>query len=270
MIAIDDKNFIRLTEFMHKNYGINLSKKRTLIESRLSNLLVSYGISEFSQYLDKVFQDNSGHEMTELLNRLTTNLTYFMRESVHFDFFTETVLPWLEKNNRNKDLRVWSAGCSTGEEAYTLAMLIDNYFGVNRKGWDTKILATDISQKALGIAKKGIYTSEALEHLPNQFRSKYFKKLTDDTYEICDSIKNEVVFAPFNLMEPKFDFKKNFQVIFCRNVMIYFDKETKEELIQKFYQSTESGGYLFIGHSESIERNSLGYKYVMPSLYRKV
>ncbi|MHB8064854.1 MAG: CheR family methyltransferase, partial [Ruminiclostridium sp.] len=168
-----------------------------------------------------------------------------------------------------KDIGIWSAGCSSGEEPYTLAMIIDEFFGIESRNWDTKILATDISSKVLDMAIHGIYENDRIASLPPQWKMNYFKKLDDDKFILIDKIRNEIIFRKFNLMDKIFPFKKKFHVIFCRNVMIYFDNKTKMELIEKFYNLTEPGGYLFIGHSESLGQDNINYKYVIPSVYRK-
>jgi len=170
---------------------------------------------------------------------------------------------------KDKDLRIWSAGCSTGEEPYTLAMLIDEFLGNEKLQWDAKILATDISNKVLETAKRGIYSNEKIATLPAQWRLKYFKKYDDENSILVDSIKNEVIYRNFNLMEKVFPFRRKLHVIFCRNVMIYFDYKTRDELVNKFYQHLEDGGYLFVGHSESLNRETTRFKYVMPAVYRK-
>lgn len=193
-----------------------------------------------------------------------------MREPQHFEYFKNIILPnFIGRNVAKNNLRVWSAGCSTGEEAYCLAMLISDYFGMNKQNWDTKILATDISMEVLETAMKGIYNNQDIESIPELWKKLYFKKYNTLSNEIIDKIKNEVIFRCFNLMNNEFPFKRKFHIIFCRNVMIYFDNETKEKLIKKFYDWTEPGGYLFIGHSESISMCKTGYKYIMPSVYRK-
>lgn len=174
----------------------------------------------------------------------------------------------MKKSVRNKDLRIWSAGCSTGEEPYTIAFILDEFFGKEKALWDTKILATDISGRVLEHASRGIYSSESVNNLPRQWLLNYFYQ-KESSYEIVDRIKKEVIFRKFNLMDKNFPFKKKFHIIFCRNVMIYFDKETKSELIKKFYDAMEHGGYLFLGHSESLNGGGPEFKYVMPSVYRK-
>lgn len=269
MINIKQNEFIELTMFLKNNYGINLEHKKNLIEGRLNNVLVEKGFNNFREYLDYVYSDRTKNELTILINKLTTNHTFFMREEEHFRFFNNNVLPYLRNTVKDKDLRIWSAGCSSGEEAYALAMVIEDFFAEEKSLWDKKILASDISVNVLERAEKGIYNIEALVKISKNWRDKYFDKIDDDTYKIDSKLKNEVVFRVFNLMD-KLPFKRKFHVIFCRNVMIYFDKETKEKLIRKFYDMTEVGGYLFIGLSESLSVIENPYNYVMPSVYRKI
>lgn len=269
MIEITEHDFRQLSSYVKNNYGINLSQKKNLIEGRLSNLLLDKGFTNFSEYLAYVFADGTKVEITQLVNKLTTNYTYFMREVDHFAFFKNEVLPYLQATNKEKDLRIWSAGCSTGEEPYTLAMIMADYFGKSKMLWNTKILATDISVKVLGAAEKGIYPQEELQAIPPSWITNYFKKIDKENYQISDQIKQEIIFRIFNLMDGTFPFKHKFHAIFCRNVMIYFDHHTKMALVKKFYDMTESGGYLFIGHSESIGRDETAYQYVMPAVYRK-
>ncbi|MEG2000367.1 MAG: protein-glutamate O-methyltransferase CheR [Evtepia sp.] len=268
MVHITDPEFEALISFVYKKYGLDLSKKRQLIEGRLSHTLKTKGFSNFGSYLRMVKADQQGDELHLFLNKITTNHSYFARENEHFDFLTNVALPQLEKTRRN-DLRIWSAGCSAGQEAYNIAMVIDQYFGPRKILWDTTILATDISTQALAKAKEGIYTENIINGLPLTWRSKYFTKCSDDAYQVTDRIRKEVVFRLGNLMEP-FDFKKPFDIIFCRNVMIYFDAVTSARLIDKFYQATAMGGYLFIGHSESIQKDQTQYTYLRPATYQKI
>ena len=269
MINIKDAEFRQITEYIKKNYGINLTQKKHLIEGRVSNMIIEQGFNNFTDYLKFIFADTSGKEINSLINKLTTNHTFFMREAQHFEYFSEIVLPLLESNSKLKDLRIWSAGCSSGEEPYTLAMIMKEYFGDNKFMWDTKILATDISQRVLEIAEIGIYSGEAIKNIPKNWETKYFNIIEGNNYQISNEIKAEVIYRKFNLMNEAFPFKKRFNVIFCRNVMIYFDQKTKMELINKFYDMTEPGGYLFIGHSETIDKVESKYKYIMPAVYRK-
>lgn len=270
MIVIQEQEFKQFANYIRMNYGIHFKdEKKTLIEGRLGNLLTSMNMSSLTEYLDYVKADKTGKAASVMLDKITTNYTFFMREPEHFNYFKNTVLPYLANTVRNKDLRIWSAACSTGEEPYTLAMLIDEYFGPNKAGWDTKILATDISQGVLSTAKAGIYSNEKIADLPQSWQKKYFKPYDSQQSVVADNIKKEVIFGNINLMDTVLPFKKKMDVIFCRNVMIYFDGPTKERLIQRLYDITEPGGFLFIGHSEGLNRETTRYKYIRPAIYRR-
>lgn len=270
MIRITEDEFQQLSQYIKKNYGIYLkNEKQTLVTGRLQNVLVQHGFQDFSEYFNYVLSDKSGMAVTTLINKITTNHTFFMREADHFDYFKEKILPHLVRTVRDKDLRVWSAGCSSGEEPYTLAMMIDEYLEREKVWWDSKILATDISVRVLEEAIGGVYRDEELEGLSPSWRLNYFKKQDKDCSKVTDKIRSEVIFRKFNLMDEVFPFKRKFHVIFCRNVMIYFDAETKKNLVNKFYNALEYGGYLFIGHSESIGRDDKKFKYIQPAVYRK-
>lgn len=267
---ITNKEFQQLTKHIKINYGIDLKEeKRALVLGRLSKVLAKNGFRSFSEYYDYIISDKTANGTTTLINAITTNHTYFMREKDHFIFFRDRILPYLKSMAKGKDLRIWSAGCSSGEEPYTLAMIIDEFYGKEKLKWNTKILATDISSKVLDVAKNGKYDNEKLVNLPKRWTLNYFKEFDNNSSIISDQIKDEVIFRKFNLMDEVFPFKQKFHVIFCRNVMIYFDKETCCKLINKFYEILEPGGYLFIGHSESINRWKTKFKYVMPAVYRK-
>jgi chemotaxis protein methyltransferase CheR len=269
MVSINEDEFVELVGFIKNNYGINLFEKKTLVTGRLQHILAEKNLNSFSEYIKYVKADQTGKAITTLINRITTNHTFFLREKEHFNYFQTQVLPCLKKTASNKDLRIWSAGCSSGEEPYTLAMIIADFLGMEQKLWDSRILATDISEKVLEIATQGIYTNEQLQVLPEEWRRKYFKKHDSDSSHVVEEIRENVIFRQFNLMNQVFPFKKRFQVIFCRNVMIYFDSETRRQLVNRFYDHTEPGGYLFIGLSESLRREETAYKYIRPSVYRK-
>lgn len=270
IVAITEKEFRQLAEYIKRNYGIHLKEeKQTLVTGRLQNVLQQAGFKNFTEYYHHIVSDKSGDAVVTLVDKITTNHTFFMREADHFDYFKDKVLPFLVGNIKDKDLRIWCAACSTGEESYTLAILLNEFFGKEKMWWDTKVLATDISERALSIAKKAIYSNERINPLPNQWKTNYFKKYDTDNSILTEKLRSEVIYRKFNLMDNTFPFKKKFHVIFCRNVMIYFDNKTKLDLVKKFYNSMEPGGYLFIGHSESLNRNETAYKYVMPAVYRK-
>ena len=270
MIEITDKEFSQFSAYIKKYYGINLkNEKKVMFIGRLQNVLLEAGCNSFAEYYEHIITDITGQAAITLIDKITTNHTFFMREADHFKFFQDKVLPFLKLSVRDKDLRIWCAASSSGEEAYTIAMIIDEFFGYDKLMWDKKILATDISESVLDIAERGIYSSERIKPLPIQWKQNYFRKFDEDNWIVNSMIKNEVIFRKFNLMENIFPFKRKLHVIFCRNVMIYFDNDTKDRLIRKFYDSLESGGYLFLGHSETINRIGSDFEYVMPSVYRK-
>lgn len=270
ILKISDEEFQIFSKYVELNYGIKLKlEKKTMVSGRLQSLISSLGLNSLSEYLKYVNADVTGEAVSTLVNKITTNHTYFMREAEHFYYFRDYVLPNLKETVKDRDLRIWCAASSSGEEPYTLAMLIDEYFGEEKKHWNTKVLATDISTRVLDIAKEGIYSQEAISSVPRMWQLKYFSKHSPTNVKVNDSLRNEVVYRKFNLMDERYPFKKQFQVVFIRNVMIYFDEQTKDILLKKIYDLLVPGGYLFIGHSESINRTKLGFKYIRPSVYMK-
>lgn len=266
-LVITDGDFERLVQFIHKNYGIDLSKKRQLITSRLSHSLKEKGYSDFKSFLEHLFTSRDPQDLELVLNKLTTNYTYFLREKDHFTFFQNTVLPELEqRHRRDKVLSIWSAGCSSGEEPYTLSIYLKDFFGPQAHQWDTRVLATDISQQALDKAQAGVYQIPA--DMPSNWLKRYFSPVPGTgQYTVSPEIKRNVIFRPFNLMDP-IRFRLKFDVIFCRNVMIYFNQETRDGLVRRFYDAMNPGGYFFISHSESLNQNPL-FQPVAPAIYRK-
>lgn len=271
-INISEKEFSQLRSLIYQKAGINLTEqKKTLVLNRLRNHLAKLGIPNFATYYNYVVSDKSGCEISELIDRISTNHTFFYRESEHFDFFTKHALPEIEKflkSKKSNDLRVWCAACSSGEEPYTLAMLMMEYFGSDYKYMNAGLLATDISARVLKKAAAGIYSTEGVSKIPPVLKKKYFQKLNDDQWAVKDFLKKEVLFRRFNLLDQQ-HFKKPFHLIFCRNVMIYFDRSTRNTLIERFYNSTTEVGYLFIGHSESLGRESGNYVSPIPAVYKK-
>lgn len=266
---ITDSEFLRIVTYVKKNFGIDLSQKRVLVGGRLENYLVRNGYANYNEFMAKVEKNPKGSEATDLINILTTNHTYFMRESEHFEFMKNVALPWAKsKAMGTKDLRVWCGASSTGEEPYTLAMIIKDFFGVEHSAWDTRILATDISMRVLSHASKGVYLREDVEPLPVNWKRHYFKQISPEEFRVKDELKKEVIYKQFNLMDP-ITFKKRFHIVFLRNVMIYFQDDTKYQLIQRIYDHMEPGGYLFIGLTERLDRQMVKFNYVQPSIYRK-
>lgn len=267
---ITNEEFIRISTYMKQHYGIDLSQKKVIINGRMENYIKSNGWSSFHEYLNAMESDRSGTLEKMLVNFLTTNHTYFMREFEHFEYFKKEVLPWLKKKESSrKDLRIWCGAASTGEEPYMIAMVLADFFGMERKQWDTKVLATDISTKVLKQAIAGVYSAEQLKKLPEQWKKRFFTPVAGGTqYMVKDELKKEVLFRQFNLMDP-FPFKRKLHTVFLRNVMIYFDDKTKKALIQKVYDNMEPGGYLFIGTTETLDRNSTPFEIIQPSIFRK-
>jgi chemotaxis protein methyltransferase CheR len=269
MVEINDKEFRKLADHIKSNYGIHLKEeKKTLVMGRLSSILEKNNFKSFSEYYDYVVADKSGEAAKTLVNKINNKLHVFHEGADHFKFFKESALPNVENQIRDRDLRVWCAGCSTGQESYTLAFLIDEFFR-DKNYWDTKLLATDLSERALDVARAGVYDENQITDIPKTWKTGYFTKTGQTSYAVANRIKQQIVFRPYNLITGSFKFKKKFHVIFCRNVMIYFDTKTKDELINRFYDITEPGGYLFIGHTESINYQKAKYRYVMPAVYRK-
>lgn len=273
LVEIKDEEFNKLRSLIYKNIGINLTEeKRTLLMGRLQKTLKSLNFTNFSQYYDYLVADKTGNALSNLANTISTNHTFFWREKEHFDFFQSTALPEIAaraKQSNSNDIRIWCAGCSTGEEPYTLGFTMMEFFGQEYKKWDAGVLATDISAKVLDYAIKGVYPADRVKMLPDKLINKYFYKTKDGDYEVKDELKREITYRRFNLMNHKFPFKKRFDAIFCRNVMIYFDNPTRETLVNKFYDLLVPGGYLFIGHSESLNRNATKFAYIQPALYKK-
>lgn len=271
MITITDQEFKQITQFIKSNYGINLGEaKRALVTGRLHQVLMNLGLNSYTEYYNYLIHDKTGEAVTTLVDKMTTNHTFFMREAEHFHYFLDHVLPFLSHIIKDRDLRIWSAASSSGEEPYTLAMLIDEFLGKEKLLWDSKVLATDISTAVLDIARKGVYSNEKIGLLPPNWRMQYFNKYDADQYILIDRIRKQVIYRKYNLMDKVIPFKRKFHVIFCRNVMIYFDNQTKDELIERLYEMTEYGGYLFIGQSESLNRDTTRFKYIMPAVYRKI
>ena len=271
MITISNDEFLLLTNYIKENCGISLKdEKKALLVARLGKILNDNGFHSFMQYYKCLKEDTEGKELSRLVDKITTNHTYFMREAQHFTYFSDTVLPNLKDVVKNRDLRVWCAASSSGEEPYSLAMLMEDFFRNDGIEWNKKLLATDLSSSILETAKKGVYTKDAVNKLPKVWVLNYFDKIEEDKYMIKPEIKEEVIYRRFNLLEPVFPFRKKFHVIFCRNVMIYFDNETRDDLINKFYDALEPGGYLFMGHSESVNREKSKFKIMCPAVYRKL
>jgi chemotaxis protein methyltransferase CheR len=272
-IQISDEEFGLFRSFIYRNFGINLTEaKRALLMNRLQKILKKKGFTSFKDYYESIQKDKSLTELSELIDAVSTNHTFFFRESAHFDYLVKNSLPELIPkiaSKGQKDLRVWCAASSTGEEPYVIAMLIMEYLGNDYRNWSAGLLATDISNDALNTAMQGIYTSERMSQVPKKYQHSYFNKIGPDQYQVKEHLKQEVLYRRFNLMNERFPFKKPFHIIFCRNVMIYFDQKTRAGLVQRLYDFTTPGGYLFIGNAETLGRNETQFTYIAPSIYKR-
>jgi chemotaxis methyl-accepting protein methylase len=266
--------FLQYAAIVEREFGIRLpAEKKALLESRLLTLFrrpeVLMYFHDAASFLRFIHQDKTGMGIRMLSEAITTHHTFFMREKEHFVCFRDRTIPWLEKAaGKQRDLRVWCAACSTGEEAYTLAMLLADHFALKGSGWEKTLLATDLSQEVLQKAASGIYPASAVETLPTAWQHIYFHHRAGK-YEAVETLRRAILFRQFNLMTPVFPFQHPFQVIFCRNVMIYFDYATRRELVRKFYDALVPGGWLFIGQSENITKDMAAFRYIEPSVYRK-
>ena len=265
-LTITDNDFNRLVKFVQSNYGIDLSQKRQLITGRLSTALKQRGYTTFTDFVNHVLQTKDNDLITLLLDKLTTNYTFFMREKEHLDLFCRQIIPDIvRRHQRDKTLAIWSAGCSSGEEPYNITMFLLDYLGPQASQWDTRLLATDISNRAMTAAKKGVY--ELPDTIPPEWKKKYFVPQAGGQYQVAPKVRDNVIFQPFNLMDP-IRFRRKFDVIFCRNVMIYFDQPTKDALVRRFYDATVPGGYLLISKSENLSAD-MPYKRLAPSTFQK-
>ncbi len=273
LMSLSDKEFQLIRDLVYSRFGINLTEqKRSLVVGRLNSLLRRKNIESFKDYYEKVMSDSSGALISELIDKISTNHTFFNREKDHFDYFVKTTLPELEARplgGLGKTLKIWVAGSSSGEEPYMLAMLLREYFGNQISSWDVGILATDISTSSLQKAVTGLYTDENVSKLPKNLLSKYFKKQNDGMWMIDQKLKDMVLYRRLNLMQETYPFKGKFHIIFCRNVMIYFDIPTRQGLVARFHRYMHPRGYLFIGHSETLGRTGHPFNYLMPAVYRK-
>ncbi|MDX1411358.1 MAG: protein-glutamate O-methyltransferase CheR [Nitrospirales bacterium] len=267
--TITDQEFELFKNLIYQVVGISLDcHKKTLLMSRLGKRLRELGLSTYQAYFDHVRTQGNEAELTKLLDLISTNKTDFYREPAHFVFLRDHIL---SEVRGSKTLRIWSAASSSGEEPYSIAMtLLDALQDIGR--WDIRILASDISTQVLAQAASGIYEEERVKLLPKDIVQRHFLKgrgAQAGMLQVHPRIANLVTFRQINLMDPKFPIRSPLDVIFCRNVMIYFDRPTQARLMEKFYRYLRSGGYLFIGHSESLQWIDHPFTYIQPTIYQK-
>ncbi len=259
---LSERDFNRISTFIEKNYGIRLPAiKKAMVQNRLYKRLKATEFDTFDDYINHVFSEKGKTEIEFMVNEITTNKTDFFRENGHFDFLKNVVI----KNNNF--FKIWSAGCSTGEEPYSIAMLMSE----NSKNYE--ILASDISSKALQKAKEAIFTPDKTKDIPEKLLKKYFtekiynKKIT---YKAKDILSKNIKYSQINLMNANYGIQNNFDIIFFRNVLIYFNPNTQKKILKNVISHLKTGGYLFIGHSEAIYDKTLTIENINPSVYIKI
>lgn len=268
MIPINNNQFEKFRTLIYDNCGIHLNQvKQELLQGKLDKLLRKYSLESYDEYYIMLTAGPNKQYWREFVDEITVHQSSFFRENNHFEFIRSQLRMIFEKNpriTRNNEIRVWSAGCSTGEEPYTLAMVFKEWLPPDMS---VKILATDISSRTLALAQGGIYSGNIKKDMDPYYLMRYFARIGEN-YEATAYIKDLIIFRLFNLMDP-FPFQDTFDIIFCRNVMIYFDSKVQQELVQKFHAVMPAGGLLFIGHSESLLNKTHGFEYIQPTIYMK-
>ena len=268
---LSDADFAKLSKFIYTQYGIKMPpEKKIMLQSRLQKRLRALCIYSFKEYIDYVFGSNNNEEVVHMMDVVSTNKTDFYREPAHFDFLRQSVLPKLYETK--KQIKIWSAGCSSGPEVYTLCIELCEFASMHQ-GFDFSILGTDISTLMLKKAYAGIYPEEMLEIVPLDIKRKYMLKSKDRTKKLVrmnEILRRKVRFQRLNFIDDQYGINEQFDIIFCRNVLIYFDRETQEKVINKLCQHLKIDGYFFLGHSESITNINVPLKQIRPTVYSRI
>ena len=272
--TLSQKDFNRLSNFIMTEYGIKMPPvKKVMLESRLQRRLKSLNITDFKDYVDYVFTPlGQKEEVIHMIDVVSTNKTDFFREPGHFDFLTNVLLPDLFRDKQYLNLKIWSAGCSSGEEPYTLAIVLSEFIEKN-PCYDFTIFASDISTKMLKTAMEAIYKEERVYNIPLAIKKEYFlrsKNREEKKVRIVPELRKKVTFRRLNLIDEKYNLFEHYDIIFCRNVLIYFDRDTQEQILMKLCAHLKTGGYLFLGHSESITGLKLPLNHIQPTIYVRV
>lgn len=266
--------FHELSQLIAANFGIKVGENKiTLVTGRVHPMMEKYGFANHREFLEAIKSDTTGRLISELANRISTNHTAFYREDAHFSLLREKVLPEMasvKAGAGNRDFRIWCAACATGEEAYTILFTLLKFLGFDYGNWRGGLLATDISAEALKTARRGAYTRQRLEPVPADVRNLYFDQVDADTFEVKPEVRKEITFRRLNLINDTYPFKRPFDIIFCRNVMIYFSRAIRTRLMTRLHDWLEPGGVLFIGHSESMVGTHSGFEYLAPAVYRRI
>ncbi|HUA20132.1 MAG TPA: protein-glutamate O-methyltransferase CheR [Bryobacteraceae bacterium] len=265
-VTLTEQQFSKIRTLVYETAGIDLKHgKEELVKARLGKELRKQNLTSFDRYVEQVVNDKTGESLINLINALSTNFTHFFREQKHFDYLAKTVAPRWQGRQR---IDVWCAAAATGEEPYSLAITLLESLGASA---GVHILASDISTRALATADAGIYPEARLAEIPSALKSKYFvqgKWKSEPAFRAKPELRRLIEFRRINLIE-SFSHARQFQAIFCRNVMIYFDKPTQERVVQRLSEWLEPGGYLFVGHAESLTGARHALEFVIPAVYRK-
>ena len=271
---ISNADFGRLRKLIYHQAGINLgADKRAMLELRIKRRLRSLNLNSYGQYCDYLFaHDGQQDEIVHLIDVVTTNKTDFFREPGHFEFLVRKAVPeFMVGNASRRPMLVWSAGCSTGEEPYTLAMVLSEY-GLVNPNFRFRVLATDVSTSVLEKAQLGVFSGDTLRPVPVELRRKYFMRSRDpdsNLLRVVPELRRLVEFRRLNLMDEDFGLSEKVDAVFCRNVIIYFDRSTQERILQKIIHYLVPGGYTFVGHAETLHTMDIPLVPVAPALYRK-
>jgi chemotaxis protein methyltransferase CheR len=271
---LSDEEFKKLSEFIYNEYGIRMPPvKKIMLQSRLQKRLRELGITSFKEYVKYVFsKEGQDNEVIHMIDVVSTNKTDFFREPIHFDFLANNVVPeFFESNQGRRSMKIWSAGCSSGEEPYTIAIIL-NECKEKYRSFDYTIFGTDISSRILNTAHDAIYKENRVEEIPLSYKRKYFlksKDRTNPTVRVISELRNKTSYARLNFMDNSYNINESFDVIFCRNVLIYFDREAQENVINKLCTKLKPGGYFFLGHSESITSMKVPLKQIKPTIFIK-
>ncbi len=271
---LTDSEFNKLSNFIQTNYGIKMPpEKKVMLQSRLQKRLRALKFTSYTEYIDFVFGKNGQMEIIHMMDVVSTNKTDFFREPGHFTYMSDILLPeyYAKQQNRNKIFKVWSAGCSSGEEAYTIAIVLSEFARLN-PGFDFSILGTDISTRVLKTAKTGIYDESRVKVIPHELKKRYLLKSKDPQKKLVRMIpdlRRRLKLKRLNFMDSDYNISETFDLIFCRNVLIYFDRQNQEKVITKLCRNLHPEGHFFLGHSESIAGINVPLKHIQPTIYSK-
>ncbi|UXP32074.1 methyltransferase domain-containing protein [Reichenbachiella agarivorans] len=272
--TLSQSEFLKLSEFITANYGIKLpDHKKVMVEGRLQKRLKELNLNSFAEYIDMVLGNEETVEVVHMINAVSTNKTDFFRESAHFDFMNEVVLPRLFEEKRASELKIWSSAASTGEEIYTIAIVMEEYMkrhSLTHRSYS--VMGTDISVDALHTAVNGVYNMSRIANLSHYLKQTYFLKSKDPNKPIVrvkPELRAKTSFGRLNLMDEEYLLDDMYDIIFCRNVLIYFDRPNQDKVISRLVRRLRPGGYLFLGHSESLFKSEPSLKLIKPTIYQK-